>query len=69
MKKNINNVGRLEALIMYFGSMGSMALSVICKNPVFSIIFSVLALVNAVIYLILLYSKKNKERKRCEGLY
>jgi hypothetical protein len=55
MEKNINNVGRLEALIMFFGALVA---SAICKNIILSVIFSVLALVNAVIYLILLYSKK-----------
>ncbi len=60
MEKNINNVGRLEALIMFFGSLVA---SAICKNIILSIIFSVLALVNAVIYLILLYSKKIKKGK------
>jgi hypothetical protein len=55
MEKNINNMGRLEALIMFFGALVA---SAICKNMIFSVIFSVLALVNAVIYLILLYSKK-----------
>ena len=55
MEKNINNVGRLEALIMF---LGSLIASAVCKNIILSVIFSVLALVNAVIYLILLYSKK-----------
>ncbi len=55
MEKNINNMGRLEALIMFFGAL---IVSAICKNMVFSVIFSGLALANAVIYLILLYSKK-----------
>ena len=55
MEKNINNVGRLEALIMFFGALVA---SAVCKNMIFSVIFSVLASVNAVIYLILLYSKK-----------
>jgi hypothetical protein len=54
MKTKIS-VDRLEALIMFFGAL---TLAAVCKNMVFSVIFSVLALMNAVIYLILLYSKK-----------
>ena len=56
MEKNINNVGRLEALIMFFGALVA---SAVCKNIFLSVIFSVLALVNAVIYLIFCILKNN----------